>query len=424
MPSDQPNAKRRTRVLIYSDCSFFAGCENMPANLVNDPGISREFEVVFVYRDSVRYSAGAAARLNSGAQAIPLNIPTVEAVLGMAEKSGLPFLAGALRLTGLLLLLKYVFVLYSAAVLFCLFRRLKPDILHINNGGYPGAYSCLAAVFAARAAGIKKIVFVVNSIAVPYAGIQRRLERPIDNLVGRGVSLFVTGSQYACARLRELFRLPANKFVTVPNGIAARPEKEPREAVLRRLGIHPGFTVLGTVAILEPRKGHRYLLEALALVKGRFDRFSEVVLVIEGTGSQEEPLERLADSLGLKANLRFIAGEQNVFDVIRAFDVFILPSVGYEDFPNVILEAMSLGKPVIGTKVAGIPEQVLDGKTGLVVEPADAEGLAGAILRLLSDARARAEMGVRSRERFDALFSYEKAIGNYSTIYRRLMTEG
>ena len=413
-------AALRQRVLLYSDCSFFAGCENMPANLLNSPELAGEFEVLFAYRDSAKYAAGLAARVDHGARTIPLRLPAVEAILEALDRRGLAVVSRTLRLTGLFSALKYIFALYDAVVLFFLLRRVRPDVLHINNGGYPGAYSCISAVFAARAAGVERVVFVVNNVPVPYTSFTRRLERGMDRFVGRHVSVFVTGSRYAGDKLRELLKLPGEKFLNIPNGIAARPAKEPREEVLRRLGIPGDFTVLGTVAVLEPRKGHKYLLEALAMVRDKFSGFSKVVLLIEGLGSERERLEELAAGLGLKENVRFLGKEPNIFDLIRVFDAFILPSVGYEDFPNVILEAMSMGKPVIGTKVAGIPEQVLDGETGLLAEPADAGALAGAVLRLLSDAQARAEMGRKGRERFDAGFSAVKAVAGYAALYRGL----
>ena len=141
----------RLRVLLYSDCSFFAGCENMPANLLNSPELAREFEILFAYRDSAEYSAGLATRVAPGARTIPLNIPAVETVLEALDRRGLAAVSRLLRLTGLFTALKYVFALYNSVVLFFLLRRVRPDVLHINNGGYPGAYSCIAAVFAAKA---------------------------------------------------------------------------------------------------------------------------------------------------------------------------------------------------------------------------------------------------------------------------------
>jgi glycosyltransferase involved in cell wall biosynthesis len=415
-----PEAGSKTRVLIYSDCTFFGGCENMPANLLNSREICGEFDVFFAYRDSREYSAGLTARVKTDARLLPVRIPAAEAFRTALERKGFRGISTGLRSAGVFLALKYIFALYAAAVLFFLFRRVKPDILHINNGGYPGAYSCVSAVLAARAAGIKHVVFVVNNIAVPYTRFTRRLEKGIDRLLTDKVEVFITGSRYAGARLREVLRVPRERTVNIPNGIAVRQVKESRAAVLARLGLSGNPVILGNVAVLEARKGHKYLLLALARVKERFPRFSEVFLLIEGVGPERGNLERQAKELGIAANVRFLGREKNIFDVMRAFDVFILPSAGYEDFPNVILEAMGLGKPVIGTRVAGIPEQIAEGETGLLVEPSDPQALAEAILKMLTDEPRRVEMGRRGRERFEAGFSCEKAVESYAALYRRL----
>ncbi len=412
--------KPRIRILLYSDYGAFAGSENMPANLLNSPVIRRDFDLLFAYRYSAKYAAGMAARVSPEARTIPLRIPAAEALLEALDLRGLNFFSLLLRRTGIFLLLRYLFALYAAGGLYFLFRKVRPDILHVNDGGYPGAYSCISAVFAARAAGVKRVFFVVNNIAVPYLRFTRRLEKPIDGFVGRNVSFFVTGSKYAGERLREVLSLPAGKVRNIPNGIADREAVESLEAVRKRLDVTGDCVVLGTVADLEPRKGHKYLLEAMALLRSGYADFQKVILLIEGVGGERERLEKLAAELALDGNVRFLGRESHIFDLIRAFDVFILPSVGYEDFPNVILEAMSMGKPVIGTRVAGIPEQVADGDTGLVVEPADARQLASAIVRLLRNSEERKDMGRKGRERFNALFSCDRAISNYSALYSEL----
>lgn len=100
--------------------------------------------------------------------------------------------------------------------------------------------------------------------------------------------------------------------------------------------------------------------------------------------------------------------------------MFILPSIEYEDFPNVILEAMSLGKPVIRTNLAGIPEQIEDGINGFVVDPMDAKTLARTILTLLQNKDKRKEMGIKSLERYNRLFSYDKIVNKYINLYENI----
>jgi len=117
-----------------------------------------------------------------------------------------------------------------------------------------------------------------------------------------------------------------------------------------------------------------------------------------------------------------LENEKNIFDIINIFDVFILPSVEYEDFPNVILEAMSLGKPIIGTNVAGIPEQIENGVNGFVVEPKDVKSLSEAILTLVKSKEKRVKMGAKSLGRFNKLFSSDKILNDYLNLYKQMIS--
>ena len=137
-------------------------------------------------------------------------------------------------------------------------------------------------------------------------------------------------------------------------------------------------------------------------------------------GKGKEHLRSLVANLRLGENVLFLENEKNIFDIINILDVFILPSIEYEDFPNVILEAMRLGKPVVGTDMAGIPEQIEDGVNGFVVAPRDVNALSEAILTLIKNENKRKRMGEKSLERFDRLFSYDKIVSNYIEFYKEL----
>lgn len=418
-----PEDKQKPRLLFYSDCSFFAGCENMPATLLNSGEIGEEFETLLVFRAGRRYAAGAAARLHADVRREPALVFSAEVLPGALEAAGLKPLARLCRVSGLVTVLKYLFALLALPVLFFHFRRFGPDIVHINNGGYPGAYSCLPAVFAARWAGARAVVFVVNNIAVPYDRLSRRMERPLDRAVAARVSVFVTGSAYAGDRLREVLGLPAGRIRSLPNGIAPRPLKEAPALVRQKLGVPADAVLVGNVALLDPRKGHRYLLEAMAAAKRRLPGV-KLALAVEGLGPERSSLEARAAELGLNGEALFLGRQENIFDLMNAFDIFALSSTGLEDFPNVVLEAMSLGKPVVGTRVAGVPEQVEDGRTGLLVPPADAAALGEALARLAGDAAARAAMGAAGRARFEKDFTCAKAAGRYAQLYRGLLAGG
>ena len=392
----------------------------MLASLFNSPNLHKEFDVTFAYRYSKQYKEGLHSRLKLKINEIPLKLPSTDSLFHIINKIRVGLVNKFLKAVVICSCLNYLFSFYNVFRLLFVFRKLKPDILHINNGGYPGAHSCISAVFSAKLDRIKKVVFVVNNIITPYDSFLRHLEKPIDRFVKNNTSVFITGSKYAGDKLRDLMILPQGKVINIPNTVMPRPIVEQKESVLKRLGITNNHIILGNIALLEPRKGQRYLIEALAIVREKFDNFENVKLIIEGTGKEKDHLKKLVADLKLGGNVLFLEDEKNIFDIINILDVFILSSIKYEDFPNVILEAMSLGKPVIGTRLAGIPEQIEEGVNGFVVPPRDKNALSDAMLILIKDRKKCKQMGENSIERFHKLFSYDKIINNYINFYREL----
>jgi L-malate glycosyltransferase len=317
------------------------------------------------------------------------------------------------------LLFQFPLFLYELVVLYWVFRRIAPDVLHINNGGYPGALSARAAALAGKCAGIPVKIMVVNNMAVNYSRFSRWQDYPIDFLVARVVDLFVTGSQAANFELGQVLRLPPQKLRFIHNGIPVRERTETGLETLSRLipGRVSGITI-GVVALLVLRKGHRVLLEAINLLyNNKRLPVGGVTVLIEGEGILLKDLLDYVDSHGLSEVVRFVGRESNIINFIAALDVLVLPSIQNEDFPNVILEAMSLAKPVVATKLAGIPEQVLDEETGLLVEPGDVEQMAIAIERIVVNEEDRIRMGHSAFKRFSEKFTDDVSLKNYFFMY-------
>ena len=193
-----------------------------------------------------------------------------------------------------------------------------------------------------------------------------------------------------------------------------RTATESLDETRRRLGIE-GFdgVVFGVVALLIPRKGHRVLLEAVkSIVAQRGIGTGVVKILIEGDGPLRRELVDFVEQNGLQAYVSFVGQETNVVNFMTALDVLILPSVEAEDFPNVVLEAMALGKPVIASRLAGTPEQVVDGETGYLVEPRSVSGLVKAIERTIDEPSARIAMGLAAEQRFHNNFTDSIALKN------------
>jgi glycosyltransferase involved in cell wall biosynthesis len=168
------------------------------------------------------------------------------------------------------------------------------------------------------------------------------------------------------------------------------------------------------VGILEERKGHRCLLKAAARLKAKGLRLS---YRIAGAGSLRQQLEREAASLGLNDDVEFLGFVHDTPAFLAAIDLFVMPSL-FEGLGVAVLEAMAAGKPVIASRVGGLPELVADGETGLLVAPKNVEGLAEAIARLADDESLARAMGKKGAALARANFSLERmAVQNEAYYY-------
>lgn len=393
----------------------------MLVNLLSHPATRRQFDVSLSYRASPRYTAGLEHRVRLDFPVYPLQFPEPSTTIPTAPwwpdplRRLVRFISRQLATVPLLL--------YEVWLLHRLFARLNPDVLHINNGGYPAALSARAAAIAGRLAGVPHVVMVVNNLAEVREGPTSVLRAAVDRLVVAAVSRFITGSAAAAAQLRYVLGLGETDCEAYPNGIALRAPTETREETLRRLNLNESAGVLfGVVAVMEPRKGHRVLLEAaVKLVRGADGRAPAFTVLLEGNGPLRAELESFVEAHGLSPYCMFVGDEVNVMNLMSALDVLVLPSIAHEDFPNVILEAMGLGKAVIASRLAGTPEQLSDGATGLLVPSGDADALSAAMSRLCSDAALRQAMGRAGRIRFEERFTADASVRRYVALYQSLI---
>lgn len=410
----------RPRLHYHTDCDFFAGCENMIANFLNDERIHSKFEVSFSYRKSERYEAGLQKRVSANVcgESYPILAGNVLSQMAVNMPKPASMVARGLNY---LLLLRYWILAWNVWVLYKSWRHRGIDLLHINNGGYPGALSCQSAAIAAKLAGIKRVVMVVNNIALPNRYRLRWLDLPLNRLVVRSVTVFVTGSQFAGQALRAALHLPSGKLNCLHNGIKPRSTDETRAETRGRLGVADEALVFGVVALLERRKGHRILLGAMAILRQIIGAEKMPILLIEGEGPERCNLDEVVEELALDPWVHFVGNERNIFNFIQALDVMVLPSIANEDFPNVVLEAMSLGKPVIASRIAGTPEQVEDGITGWLVEPGDTSALAFKMAAFIEDKGRIDVMSVQARGQFDEKFTADVAVSRYLDLYQALL---
>lgn len=300
-----------------------------------------------------------------------------------------------------------------------LFQHLDGDALLVVNGGFPGGESCRIANIAwadiADPERARRNIHNFHNFAVmPRIGFGW-YENRIDRLLSRAAEKLISVSQ-CCAEslhIRPSFR-ESKAIGYIYNGIEVSGviDKVALPDLRRELNIGDAPLCL-ILANYEPRKGHRFLFEAFALVA---DALPAAHLVACGGGSQEEreAVEAARCELAPAANIHllgFVPGGPQLIDQV---DVVAISSQSFESFGLTAVEAMVRGVPVVATRVGGLPEVVGDtGEGGYVVDPNDVIGFAEHLVRLLKEPRLRSELGALGRQRAETFFSARRMAEEY-----------
>lgn len=292
------------------------------------------------------------------------------------------------------------------------------DVLHVINGGYPGATSAQAAIVVAQRLRIPARVMTVCSTAMERAfpvGTEVRIDRAV---VAAAHAVVVPGAGPAGALVTRRDFDP-DRMVTIPWGVLP-PAAGPLPAEARdALGLPRDSLVVGTLANFTGAKGHHLLLEAFTQVAGRFP---DAHLVLGGDGPFRAELQGRAEAGHLAGRVSFPGNVADALDFCRALDMFVLAS-DIEGLPYVVLEAMSLSVPVIATDVGAMAEAVVHGQTGVLVPRRNVDALAAALASLLSDPGRRAAIREATRRHFDSRFDVARMLERHEDLYTRLLTE-
>jgi glycosyltransferase involved in cell wall biosynthesis len=336
--------------------------------------------------DTGRYSAHVCSLKKPGAFA-----PRLAAAadgfydLGLSEAGGpaaaLSFIPGFLRLLALA-------------------RRLRPAIIH--------AFLFRANLYGRLAAPLAGAPAVISSLRVTEAA---GLAHFIDRLTGPMVDMYTAVSEAVRQEAIGRSGIAPEKIVTIPNGIdcSAFPEAAARPP-------NPNYFAAALPGRLHRQKGHGVLLRALSLVASERPR---IEVFFFGQGPDEQGLKQMAADLGLAGRVHFMGLFADPSEALRGMDAVVLPSL-WEGMPNVLLEAMAMGLPVIASRLPGIEELVLDGRTGRLCPPADAGALARALLELARDPDRGRALGRAGRRRAEEQFSMDAVVAANAALYDRL----
>jgi glycosyltransferase involved in cell wall biosynthesis len=195
------------------------------------------------------------------------------------------------------------------------------------------------------------------------------------------------------------------------------PTREIRRAARKTLGIDEADDVLVSVGREEFQKGHSTVIEAMPAIIAARPRAA--LLIVGRQGAASSALRDVHRLLGLGPRVRFLGHRDDIPSILSAADVFVFPSL-YEGLGGAAVEAMAMRLPVVASDIEALREVVEDGASGVLVPPGAAEPLSRAIITLLSDSRAREEMGTRGRDIFGHRFTINRSVSRLATLYRSL----
>ena len=215
--------------------------------------------------------------------------------------------------------------------------------------------------------------------------------------------------------------IPETRITVVHSGIAVdlNPPLHSADDYRKEFHVPENAPVIGVVAALTDHKGIKYLLESFPSV---LTKVSNAILVIVGEGELEFELHGSAKKLGIASNVRFTGFREDAQSIIYMFDIFVLPS-HLEGLGTSLLDAMIREKPVIACRTGGIPEIVIEDKTGLLVPPRNPEALADAIINLLDNPEFRKKMGVEGKKRVIQHFSADSMVSATIAAYHQALNK-
>lgn len=289
-----------------------------------------------------------------------------------------------------------------------LIARLKPDVVQT------WLFAANAYGRAAALAGRVPVVIGCEQCADPW---KRWHQLAIDRyLAGRSTRIIVNGSG-----VRDFYTragIPAEKFVLIPNGIPPHPPSPlSRSELLCQLNLPADARLVANVARLWPQKRVRDVIWAAELLTVARD---DVHVLIIGDGPERAALERFRNQVQLQRRVHFVGHRDDVPQLIEHLDVLWLAS-GYEGLPNILMEAMAAGVPVVATDIPGNRQLVTHGSTGFLVPVGDRAALAKFAFQILENPDQNTTLRENARREMLDKFPVDKMVDAHAALYRELL---
>lgn len=301
--------------------------------------------------------------------------------------------------------------------LYRLIRRFRPHVVHTHTAK-AGAVGRLAA----RLARVPAIVHTYHGHVLHgyFSPLRTRVFTAVERGLARVTDRLLVVSEAVRQDLLDRGIGDPARITVLPLGFDLAPFLEShrlRGQLRAELGVGAGDPLVGIVARLVPIKRHEDFLAAAALVARGVPAARFLVV---GNGERRAELEALAERLGLAGRVRFVGWRRDLDRIYADLDLVVLTSAN-EGSPVSVIEAMAAGRPVVATRVGGVPDLVEDGTSGLLVPAGDPRGVADAVTALLEDPERRRAMGEAGRARVYPAFDAGRLLDGIDRLYGDLL---
>ena len=302
-----------------------------------------------------------------------------------------------------------------------LIRRERPDILHTHTAK-AGTVGRVAALLAGRRAPPIVVHTFHGHVLRGYFGpLRSRLFRLLERWLAARTTALIAVSPQVRDDLVALGVAPPERFVVIRLGIElderVAAEQDGRAESRRYLGIASDRFAVGWIGRMTAVKRTDDVLVAFRRLR---DDGVDAVLCMVGDGPDRPELERRAHELGVIRDTLFLGYQEDVAPFYAAFDALVLPSSN-EGTPVSAIEALAAGRPVVATRVGGVPDVVQEGQDGFLVDPGATDDLADRLARLARDPALRERMGGAGRERVLPRYAVARLIDDVDRLYRSLL---
>jgi glycosyltransferase involved in cell wall biosynthesis len=291
------------------------------------------------------------------------------------------------------------------------FRETRPEIVH--------TFLLTASLYGRLAAILAHVPIVIGTEVNIYRQ-KRRQHQLAERLLMAGTDRVVASTEAVRDFYIQQVHADPAKVEVIDNAVdwTQLRTTTTRDEMRKMLAIPAGRTVAGVIARLTEQKGHAYLLDALA----RTPELANVDLLVVGDGDLRDRLQQRAEGLGVSSRVQFLGARRDLGDLLSAMDLFVLPSL-WEGLPLALILAMGAGVPAVATNIAGLPELVDDGRTGLLVPPGDAVSLGHAMARLVGDASLGRRLADTARAIVVPRFGADRYVASVVALYERLLSQ-